>query len=78
MDVPHKHRLSFCSRNIESLAIKNKVVDKDFVGSVQELVSCDTFDSGCNGGSPLFGFDYFEKNPLETEKDYPYTSGRRD
>lgn len=48
---------------------------KDFRGSPQELVACDTFDSGCNGGSPLFGFDYLGKHALETESDYPYTSG---
>ena len=56
------------------MAIKNKVVSTDFRGSVQEVVSCDTFDSGCNGGSPLFGFDYLNKHGLETEAEYPYTS----
>jgi len=62
--------------NVESLAIRDKIVGSDFRGSPQELVSCDrTMDNGCNGGSPMFGFYYLGKHGLETEKEYPYTSG---
>lgn len=61
----------------ESMAIKAGQVDKTWKGSPQELVSCDkaSVDNGCNGGSTLFGFDYLLTHGLESESDYPYTSG---
>jgi len=46
-----------------------------FVGSPQEVVSCDTTDNGCGGGNPMTAFDYLGDHPLEPESDYPYTSG---
>lgn len=41
----------------------------------QQLVSCDTSSSGCNGGGPAF--DYIQKNGengLDTTASYPYTA----
>jgi len=47
--------------------------------SEQELVSCDTNDSGCNGGLMENAFQWLEDNgALETTKEYPYTSGDGD
>jgi len=44
--------------------------------SEQELVACDTMDSGCNGGLMENAFNWLEQNGGEmTEADYPYTSG---
>jgi C1A family cysteine protease len=44
--------------------------------SCQQIVSCDKKSSGCNGGDPGTGFDYIKScGGLETESDYPYTSG---
>jgi len=44
--------------------------------SEQELVSCDTSDSGCNGGWMDAAFTWIQKNGgIETEANYPYTSG---
>ena len=43
--------------------------------SEQELVSCDTVDSGCQGGSMDNGFTFAKTNGLPLESDYPYTSG---
>jgi len=52
-------------------------VDEPFIGSPQELVSCDNKgdDEGCNGGLPENGFKWFKKHALESEDDYPYKSG---
>jgi len=44
--------------------------------SEQELVSCDTTDSGCNGGWMDNAFAWVKTNGgLTTEDQYPYTSG---
>jgi len=42
----------------------------------QQVVSCDTTDLGCNGGDTPTAYAYIKSaKGLETEKDYPYTSG---
>lgn len=44
--------------------------------SEQQLVSCDTVDSGCNGGWMDDAFTFAQKNGgLTTEDGYPYKSG---
>jgi len=43
--------------------------------SEQNLVSCDTTDSGCNGGWMDNAFTWVQKNGICTEVGYPYTSG---
>ncbi|RLN65092.1 hypothetical protein BBJ28_00018254 [Nothophytophthora sp. Chile5] len=42
--------------------------------SEQQLVSCDSQNWGCNGGAPVYAFQYIEQNGLCTEDAYPYTS----
>jgi len=65
--------------SMESNALVQGLYDisDPFIGSPQELVSCDTngSDQGCNGGLPSNGFKFFEKKGLEPDSDYPYTSG---
>jgi len=48
----------------------------DYVLAPQQLVSCDTNDSGCNGGWPTNAYEYIESiGGMVQETDYPYTSG---
>jgi len=43
----------------------------------QDLVSCDTANGneGCNGGYPIYAWDYMQSNGVPTDNCYPYTSG---
>jgi C1A family cysteine protease len=41
--------------------------------SEQELVDCDKYSNGCNGGSMQTAFVWFKKNMSELETDYTYT-----
>jgi len=45
--------------------------------SEQQLVSCDKTDAGCNGGLQENAFDYIIRTGgIQSEADYPYTSGK--
>jgi len=46
--------------------------------SPQQIVSCDTVDQGCNGGDLPTAFAYVKSKGIETDADYPYTSGNGD
>jgi len=42
----------------------------------QQIVSCDTTDSGCDGGWPTSAYQYVQSaGGIETDAAYPYTSG---
>jgi len=41
--------------------------------SKQQLIDCDKFNDGCNGGSPEIAFMYYEKHPAMRESQYFYT-----
>ncbi|KAF0692320.1 Aste57867_16595 [Aphanomyces stellatus] len=43
--------------------------------SAQQLVSCDTLNGGCAGGSPKTAIDYMRQSGICSADDYPYTSG---
>jgi C1A family cysteine protease len=44
--------------------------------AVQQIVSCDTTDGGCNGGNTQTAYEYVIKaGGLDTWSSYPYTSG---
>jgi C1A family cysteine protease len=44
--------------------------------SMQQIVSCDTTDDGCNGGDTPTAYEYVIKaGGLDSGADYPYTSG---
>jgi cathepsin B len=50
-------------------------IDTNFVASVQQLVSCDTADSGCDGGMEYNAFKYIESKGIVADSCYPYVSG---
>lgn len=39
--------------------------------SVQQLVSCDTYDGGCYGGDMQTAFRYIKENDIDTDSHYP-------
>jgi cathepsin B len=45
--------------------------------SPQDLVSCDTANGneGCNGGYPIYAWQYMQKTGIVADACYPYTSG---
>jgi len=44
--------------------------------SMQQVVSCDSNDGGCNGGDPPTAYEYVvSAGGLESYADYPYSSG---
>jgi hypothetical protein len=45
--------------------------------SEEQIVQCSIpyGNEGCNGGDPDRSYEYLMKNPLNTEVNYPYTSG---
>jgi cathepsin B len=42
--------------------------------SVQQIISCDSSDMGCNGGTPSNAMKYIASNGLVSELNYPYTA----
>jgi len=44
--------------------------------SPQQLVDCDTFSNGCNGGSYANSFNYIQTNGLMFENDYSYKAAQ--
>jgi len=65
------------TENIESVYMIANNIDSTSMSplSVQEIVDCDTGDSGCNGGAPQTAYKYvISAGGLETNADYPYTA----
>jgi C1A family cysteine protease len=63
------------TEQIESDIMRN--LDTTLVLSPQQIVSCDRTSQGCNGGWTESAYKYVANaGGIETDKDYPYTSGR--
>jgi len=61
--------------NVESIYMIKNGLSSLAPLSVQEVVDCDTSDSGCNGGDPPTAYDYIvSAGGLEADSDYPYTA----
>ncbi len=61
--------------NLEGLYAIGTGVPKKL--SEQEIIDCDTEDSGCSGGLMQNAFEWLKENGVMLEEDYPYT-GRKD
>ena len=62
-----------------ALAMRFCVASKgatNVVLSPQDSVSCDTNNSGCNGGNRLRTWQYYESTGIVTEECFPYSSGK--
>lgn len=45
--------------------------------SVQQLIDCSTvFNRGCNGGNPIYAYDYMRQYGVATWSEYPYIDGQ--
>ncbi|TYZ63628.1 hypothetical protein PybrP1_008991 [[Pythium] brassicae (nom. inval.)] len=42
--------------------------------SEQQVASCDSKSYGCNGGAPVYAFEYIQNQGLCTEGDFPYSA----
>lgn len=42
--------------------------------SEQQLISCNSMTSGCNGGVMTKSFEYIRKHGIESERNYPYAA----
>jgi len=64
------------TENIESMWIKaGKAKNTTINLSEQQIVDCDNWDAGCEGGEPGNAYDYIiNAGGQEQEKDYPYTA----
>lgn len=59
---------------LESDAIRKQLLTPDETLSVQQLLSCDSIDEGCNGGWTELGFAYAMETPILLSSAYPYES----
>jgi len=62
-------------QQLESDAIRSGYMSVDQPLSVQQLVSCDTNDYGCDGGYPVYGYKYiYDNGGVVLNATYPYSS----
>jgi len=66
------------TENVESVWILAKglnATSEQPILAPQQLVDCDDFSFGCDGGYPPFAYDYLvSAGGMDDEKDYPYTA----
>jgi len=65
------------TENIESMYCMSKQMDCTGLAplSPQQIVDCDTTDSGCEGGDPPTAYEYIiSAGGLEDDSNYPYTA----
>jgi C1A family cysteine protease len=63
------------TQQIESDSIRAGYLTTEDKLSVQQVVSCDTYDDGCDGGITVYAYYYIYKaGGLQSNESYPYTS----
>jgi len=62
-------------QQLESDSIRSGLMSVDQPLSVQQLVSCDTYDYGCDGGYPVYGYKFiYDNGGVVLNASYPYVS----
>jgi len=59
-----------------NMAVKGRNPNRDYL-SPQQLMDCDTYDNGCNGGMYLTSMKYAKEKGIQWDRDYTYKQNQQ-